>query len=155
MELLIRKRDGRIFCVVYDEIDQEAIRSMRWYIHPRLYVFSVVYNGKSKKTIRLHRFLLGLENNKFLVDHKNRNPLDNRRCNLRICSYSENNRNVSAWGKSKYLGVSIADGKFVVGIKHNGKRQHIGTFANEMEAAMAYDKMAIVLHGEFANLNFK
>lgn len=45
-------------------------------------------------TRRLHRLLMQPPRN-MVVDHINRNPLDNRRINLRICSVEENNRNLS------------------------------------------------------------
>lgn len=52
-------------------------------------------NGKYKnKTIKLHRFITNCPKG-LVVDHINRNPADNRRCNLRICTQFENNKNRS------------------------------------------------------------
>ncbi len=39
-------------------------------------------------------------------------------------------------------------------IKCEGSRKTVGYFLNEKDAAAAYDKAAIELHGEFARLNF-
>lgn len=33
-------------------------------------------------------------------------------------------------------------------------RRYLGTYADELDAAMAYDTAARILHGEFARLNF-
>lgn len=42
----------------------------------------------------LHRLLMDPPKD-MVVDHINRNPLDNRRINLRVCTMEENNRNLS------------------------------------------------------------
>jgi hypothetical protein len=56
---------------------------------------------------------------------------------------------------SKYFGVSYhkRHGKFLASIKKNGKLCHLGCFENEIEAALAYNKKAVELYGENANLN--
>lgn len=45
--------------------------------------------------IKLHRYIMNMNNSNLVVDHINRNPLDNRKSNLRICSYKENSFNKS------------------------------------------------------------
>ncbi len=58
---------------------------------------------------------------------------------------------------SKYIGVSWfkRDGCWRAWITINKKQIHIGYFNSELEAALAYDKKAIELHGEFAVTNFE
>lgn len=93
-----------------------------------------------------------------IIDHKNGNTLDNRRENLRICTYSENNRNrkqISSNNKSGYKGVSWdkQKNKWRTCLNINKKQKHIGFFNDIIEAAKAYNEAAIKYFGEFAKLN--
>ena len=94
------------------------------------------------------------------IDHKNRNRLDNRRENLRICTHSQNmaNRRRSKNNTSGYKGVSwdtVHKGwhSQIGGRKINGKT--LGLFDIPEDAARAYDEAAKKLYGEFAILNFE
>lgn len=108
-------------------------------------------NGK-KKYIKMHRLIMNAPDN-MVVDHINRNTLDCRKSNMRLCTIAQNNCNRKASGKSKYLGVSIKNNKPIAQIKHNNKVYHLGTFESEESAALAYNEAALKYHGEFANLN--
>ena len=92
-----------------------------------------------------------------VVDHINRNGLNNREHNLRVCTPAENQRNQRAiGGSSQYKGVSYdkEHKKWEAGITVEGRRIHIGLFDSEVEAARAYDRRARQLFGQFAYLNF-
>ncbi len=109
-------------------------------------------NGKKEY---MHRIIMDAKNGK-IVDHINHDTLDNRRYNLRICNKSQSQWNKKAQGgTSKHKGVcwSKRVEKWIVSIGYKNKRIHIGYFCNEEEAAIAYNKEAIRLHGEFAFLN--
>jgi len=60
-------------------------------------------------------------------------------------------------GSSKFKGVVFnkSKNKWETNIQFNYKRHYIGNYENEIEAAKAYDKKALELFGENANLNFK
>lgn len=91
------------------------------------------------------------------VDHKDRNPRNNRIENLRPATRAENLRNrKKKRGTSKYLGVHLAKkrGKWMAQMTAGGPTRHLGSFDSEEEAAHAYDVAARELHGEFASLNF-
>ena len=93
-----------------------------------------------------------------VVDHINRNSLNNRRCNLRICTQKENLRNgrPSRRSTSRFKGVYFdkQTRKWIAKIGYNGKTIHLGSFEDEVEAAKAYDRKAYELFKDFAYLNF-
>jgi len=93
-----------------------------------------------------------------IVDHINRNGLDNRRCNLRIGTIAQNamNKRGQRNASSRFKGVTWSHhvSKWVASINEGGKRRHLGCFVSEIEAALAYDAAARILHGDWACLNF-
>jgi hypothetical protein len=101
----------------------------------------------------MHRLVLGLDVGE--VDHINRDPLDNRRCNLRPATRSQNCANrLSRGSATGFRGVKPTRyGTFEACIKH-GRRRHLGTFKTAAAAARAYDAAAVRIYGEFAVLNF-
>ena len=106
----------------------------------------------------MHREILDVPAG-MICDHKNHNGLDNRRCNLRICTPAQNqyNRRLQTGGTSLYKGVywHKENRKWRAQICHGGLHIHIGYYDYEADAAIAYDDMAIDLFGEFACLNFQ
>jgi hypothetical protein len=106
----------------------------------------------------LNRFLDYARNDKLVVDHINRDSLDNRRANLRLATRSQNNMNRSGrkGASSKYKGVSWYKSRkrWRAMIKVEGKRKSLGYFESEAEAAKVYDEAARKYQGEFAYQNF-
>lgn len=98
------------------------------------------------------------KNSKLLVDHKNRDSMDNRRGNLRFATKSQNNMNRSGrkGTSSKYKGVSWYKSRkcWRAMIKVNGKRKSLGYYESEIEAAKVYDEAARKYQGQFAYQNF-
>jgi hypothetical protein len=90
-----------------------------------------------------------------VVDHINRNGLDNRESNLRNCTRLENLQNrYWAAGQSKFRGVCPQGEKWMAFVGYNGRTIYLGLFDDEIEAAKARDRKAYELAGEFAYLNF-
>lgn len=123
------------------------------------YVYAIrnVFMGGKRRTEYLHRLVAGAPKGKF-VDHVSHETLDNRKVNLRVCSREENarNRNKSSTSRSAYKGVSHSTSgrRWHAKIFNRGREIYIGMFECEVEAALAYDLYAKLLHGEFAKLNF-
>lgn len=153
---VIKSKHGN-FEVLVDEEDWEKISQYGWSISKnKNYVR--VESRINRKLVRLHRFILGLTpEDKRVVDHINRNPLDNRKCNLRIAETNDLNlRNCSAKpNKTGYRGVYKRFHKYHACISVNNKTVHIGKgFDTAEEAARARDEYALKVSGEFAILNF-
>lgn len=130
-----------------DDEDFESVCLHRWTLH-KGYV-STCINRRRRK---LHQILIPDRN---LLDHRNGNKLDNRRENLREATNQQNVWNSKARpGSSSFKGVSRTDGRWGAKIKRDGKSKSLGSYATEEEAALAYDRAAEELFGEFARLNF-
>lgn len=145
---------------IVDREDYPEVSKHKWHANECKPNYFIAATRIGKKRIKLHRFLLGLSDPNILVDHKNRNPLDNRRENLRYCTLSQNRANAAkkkAGPASKYKGVMASGSRFKPWrsrIIKNRKVYEVGFFKSEIEAARAYDMRAAELFGEFAYLNF-
>jgi hypothetical protein len=91
------------------------------------------------------------------IDHIDGSRSNNHWENLRYATHSENNRNTKKRSdcSSVYKGVSIhaQSGKWQAFIVCNGKNKGLGLFANQREAAEAYNAAAVEFYKEFARLN--
>jgi hypothetical protein len=89
----------------------------------------------------MHREILGLEHgDPTEVDHRNGDPLDNRRQNLRVVSRAENAQNVPArGGTSPFRGVTWdkRKGRWMAQAKLGGRQRFIGYFDDDAEAGRA------------------
>lgn len=108
--------------------------------------------------ILMHRSIVGaLPDDE--VDHINGDTLNNHRANLRTCTKAQNQHNSALRidNKSGYKGVSWYSRYQIwrASIRVNGKWNHIGYYADPIQAALAYDTRANDLFGEFARLNFR
>ena len=110
---------------------------------------------RSGKTILLHKEILPPPPG-MLVDHINHNGMDNRRPNLRLATVTQNqsNRRAARGFSSPYKGVSRNGSSWNAVIRRSGAVYWLGTFADEIEAAHAYDDAARRLDGAFACVNF-
>jgi hypothetical protein len=110
-------------------------------------------------TLLMHRVILGLtKGDGKCCDHINRNGLDNRRCNLRIATPTQNNANHeihrAAKRNSRFKGVFRSLDCWWAGLKSEGVLHYLGRYSDEVEAALAYDRAARHHFGAFARLNF-
>lgn len=160
MEFTINSKTHGAKIVIIDNEDYDIIKDYKWGVSKKVDSFYVMRTGKSdlniKHKVRLHRAITSCPSDK-VVDHINGNTLDNRKCNLRVCTNAENLRN--SRGKrnstSKYKGVSYDKEKkrWASRICINSKEIKLGKFKSEIDAAKKYNEAAIIYHGEFAKLN--
>ena len=108
----------------------------------------------NRKSYLLHKLIL---RDVPEIDHKDTNPCNNTRLNLRPATSSQNNQNqkIGSRNKSGYKGVSWnkKSGKWCAQIQVDGVNFHIGFYVDKVEAAKAYNREATIQFGEFARLN--
>lgn len=148
--------------VLVDDADFDSLNKWKWSLSGRAsskYARRGMTRRKEHitKTILMHREILKPPKG-FFTDHINGNKLDNRRCNLRICTIAENIRNRKINLKvntSGYKGIcwNKISKKWQAGIKFSNKYIYLGLFNNKEEGALAYNQAAIKYHGKFATLN--
>lgn len=146
------------FAMVDDE-DFERVKHLHWYAHQKKVGKTIYVRAElGDKYFSLHRLIMNPPLGA-VVDHKDRNGLNNLRSNLRVASFSQNAANQSKITKpslSKFKGVTRnkSSKKWRAKIGVYKKYLHLGVFSSEAEAGKAYDIAAIKYHGEFACLNF-
>lgn len=159
--MVIYNREKEKFEAILDFADYEKIKDKKWYAAykknaDKYYVQHTNYlgtiNGKAKyKLIYLHRYIMD-EPKGLVIDHKNRNPLDNRRDNLVIKTSRKNlvNRcdNGNKNNTSGYRNVSWVNGKWIVQLQINGKNTRLGSFDDVHEAGKFASVMRLKYYGK-------
>lgn len=139
-----------------DDADFPLIDGRSWVAVPATKTKDVFYAKAwfGKSCIYMHRLIAAAGPDR-VVDHINRNGLDNRRANLRLATVGENNINRRVrLAASGFRGVYPARDKYSARIWKGGRSIGLGIYATAQEAAKAFDAAARELHGDFAALNF-
>ena len=147
--------------VLVDEEDFDFISQWSWRLQSKKPKNRYASRNQKRpsgkwRTEFMHRVILNAPET-FLVDHIDHDGLNNRRSNLRLANYSQNAIHARrAIGTCGYRGVRFREryGTFFARIRVNKKEHYLGRFDNPIDAALAYDRAAVKLHGEFAVLNF-
>lgn len=131
--------------IVDDEDYERVIALGNWHICAGYASRYTPGSIKTRKRFYMHHLILELEPNLLtVIDHINRNRLDNRKSNLRLASRSLNGANSKAHGHNKtgYRGVT-----FYPHHTNPAKQwravfagKHIGYFASPEEASKAYQQ---------------
>jgi hypothetical protein len=139
--------------------DDDYARLAKWSWHARntpaghSYACRTEIVAGVKRTIHMHREVDRTPEG-FVTDHINRNGLDNRKCNLRTATLSQNHGNAIPQTRNKagvkgiYFDRERA--KWVADIQFQRKRRRLGRFDRKEDAAAAYGRAAAELFGEFS-----
>jgi HNH endonuclease len=152
------------FAIVDDE-DYERIDQWKWHASRgdrRCDAVRKLAHDNRIHTRRMHHEVLKLplaEGQKWVVDHINRNPLDNRKANLRVCTAQQNTFNSGPSNKkgktSYYKGVSFyrCHKLWTARVHFKGRTYYLGYFKTEYEAMVAYNLAVVKKVGEYAYVN--
>jgi len=136
------------FAIIDDE-DYELVNKYIWHVSHYGYAISGI--------TFMHRLIMGLSIGDPDVDHIDGTKLNNQKNNLRLCTVAQNIRNskICCRNKSGYKGVywNKERNRWTAQIKFHRKSTYIGHFKSIKDAALAYNKKAVELFGEFARLN--
>lgn len=124
---------------IIDLDDVNLVKDKFWHQHPSGYAVS---SGRH----RMHRLVMRADG-KSIVDHINRNPIDNRKSNLRLASSSLNGFNAL---RKNEVGITFEKGKWRSRIYVNNKKIHLGRFECIEDAIESRKKAEIKYFGELA-----
>lgn len=144
---------------VIDAADAELVSGLPWRSHAvkmgtaaKVACHARVSDG-TVRILYLHRLILNPRPD-LTVDHIDGDGTNNRRSNLRECTLAENLRNRPAYKSRRFKGVSQRSRRlWAASIQVNGQVYRSSGFTSPEAAAAEYDRLALLLHGEYARLN--
>ena len=139
--------------VAVDAEDLARISLHKWHIMGNGYAGRCWRENKKVRTQYLHHFIFG---NVPQIDHVNGNRLDNRKFNLRVATYSQNQGNSRVRKRPKtsfFKGIYWNKSNQRWHVQIGSPRQYLGSYRDEVEAAKVYDTAAHRRWGQFAKLN--
>ena len=137
---------------IIDKADVDVVRKYTWSKDSFGYFRAW---DPARGTIKLHRLLMGLDTDAY-IDHANGDRTDNRRCNLRFATPTQNAQNTAMHkgNVTGYKGVyRHSSGKYAARICVDKKQISLGYFDSALDAAQAYNAAASANFGAFARIN--
>lgn len=160
MKTIQATENGNPVSVIVSFEDYEFLNRHSWFIQSNGYAYTSV----STKAVAMHDLVFGTKIGGQMIDHINRNRLDNRRENLRAVSAQQNALNRGKMKaperkyKSPYVGVfhkhHAKNVLYEAGISIKSRYFYLGRFKTEIEAALQRDAFSYMVHGDLAFLNF-
>lgn len=128
-----------------DDADYDFLMQWKWRAAKNRRSWHAMSNrhkseGLGVASIYMHRIILSPPAT-LQVDHVSGDGLDNRRTNMRIVTHGINGANRTHQQSRIYnlpMGVWMNGKKFAAGIRINGHRHHLGTFASAVKAGVVY-----------------
>lgn len=141
--------------VYIDKEEYVNLKYYSWHIASG-YVCGRIKNGKY---IRLHHYVMKIQDPNILIDHIDSNTLNNCKSNLRISDDEKNahNKSKSKNASSKYFGISVETNKnkWRAQIVYHYTQITIGFYSSEILAARARDLFILIHHkNDDYKLNF-
>jgi hypothetical protein len=166
--LFVTRKNGDKFVILIDTEDLKIIykldhsiyvdysdRNDEYYAKITEYLGKI--NGEHKYTTRrLTRLILGITDKRIVIDHINRNTLDNRKKNLRPTTITNNTKNRKGNNSNNKLGhrnIIVVDNKYIVQIQVDGKCTRMGSFNNIEDAITCAEEMRQTYYGEFSGIS--
>jgi hypothetical protein len=142
---------------IYTTVDSdiaEKIKDKKLFLRDNIKKY-VMFKNKGKRTY-LHRFIIEASAGQ-IVDHINRNELDNRRCNLRFVNYSQNslNKRIKTRSKSGYMRVYKLRNRWQGRVFYNKKYRTVSTYRSRVIAAFFSDTLRKKHSSVMPSLNFQ
>ena len=134
-----------VFCA--DAEDIPLFDMWSWHLDNKGY--TVGGSGSKGKMYKVHRLIMPCPDG-MTIDHISRDKSDNRKANLRICSYSENNKNKGLFknntsgAKGVFWDKTNHSWRAVIGV--NSKNKYLGTYRTFSEAKAAREAAEIALN---------
>jgi len=156
--VIYNKKEQEITRAIIDIDDVEIVSKYKWYLKDGKYIRTHINtNGKDYKT-GIHRILMNVvENKNVVIDHIDRNPLNNKRENLRITTQAKNsiNKSIQSNNTSGVTGVvwNSANRNWNAQIKLNRKNINLGVYKNFDDAVKARQDGELKYFGEFNPIN--
>ncbi len=139
---------------IVDATDHEQLSRHKWYAMRSKSGHYYAVRHEKRQLVLMHREIMNPPPGT-VVDHINHNTLNNRQCNLRVCTARENTYNRRNTNRSSgFAGVTPQGDKWAARVNKDGKVFHVGLFDDRIAAAKARDRKAVELFGQFAYLNF-
>lgn len=155
MKIIYTKKNEEIFM---DDEDYEWLNQYTWHVNQEYACRNVLVGDKIGAQLSMHRMIMDAKKGE-VVDHINHNKIDNRKQNLRVCTYEDNSRNQSLRknNKSGINGVHWHKNvkRWMAKIQHEGKPVSLGSFVKIEDAIVARKEAEIKYYGEFSNKNIQ
>lgn len=152
--LLINKNNEIAARTIIDLDDVDKVKNIKWHVSNNRDKNFYVDTNMNIPEKRLHRLIMNCPK-EFIIDHINGNPLDNRKCNLRICTNQQNicNCDIPKNNKSGCKGVywSKQYKVWIAQVTINNKTKRIGQSTNYEDAVKMRIEAAKKYYGEYAN----
>jgi hypothetical protein len=133
------RRNGEVMDYTIDCENAERARKCNWFYHNG---YAACSPG-SKKFIDLQNYLFGIPEKGYMFHHVNHYRTDNRRDNLQVVTWSENNMLKPAQKNhsTNRQGISLyRNGRYVALIGPNGKRKSFRTYEEALKARVQYEE---------------